>query len=360
MMKVSYVINSLATGGAERMLLRQIQHSRREPIIYTLGGAKDLKQEFVEAGASIVDVGSLKDGYPQVVWTLRNCLSSENPDIVHSHLPSAHIVARPASLLARIDDVVSTHHNVTRSPAYQSRVGTLEKATRIIDTTEIAVSDAVRQSQKNRVEFTSWEIIHNAIDVEAYHKRVVESTEVLFDSHSPVFLNVGRYVEQKGQETLIRAMPDVIEKHPDAAAVIVGWGQLESRLKELSRELGVSNHVYVTGKVPSVVDYYSEADVFILPSLWEGCPIVLIEAMAAGLPVVGTDTTAISEILTDEFAKMIPPRSPRELAEGMNSISETDLDLLGKNALQEVKKKFDISQLVQSHEELYKKIHAKG
>lgn len=355
-MQVSYVIDSLATGGAERMLLRQIQHSHREPTVYTLGGAKDLKEEYVEAGASIVDVGSLEDGYPQVVRTLRNYLSGEKPDIVHSHLPNAHIVARLAALLARIDDVISTHHNVARSSAYQSRVGILEKLTRPIDTAAIAVSDAVRQSLES-TGLASWEVIHNAIDVEAYHDRVEKSTGIQFDSHSPVFLNVGRYVEAKGQETLIRAMPSVVEQHPDAAAVIVGWGPLENRFKELSRDLGVSDHVFVTGKVPSVADYYFEADIFVLPSLWEGLPIVLTEAMAAGLPVVSTDIKAIQEVVTNDFAKTISPQSPIELAEGMNSIVENDINRLGEIAHKRARENFDISQLVNKHEKLYERIH---
>jgi len=356
-MQVSYVINSLATGGAERMLLRQIQYSPREPTVYTLGGAKDLKPEFEEAGSSIVDVGSLEDGYLRAVCTLRDHLSEEDPDIVHSHLPNAHIVARPACMLARIEDIVSTHHNVARSPGYQFRVGTLEKVTRPIDTTEIAVSDAVRRSQKSLVGPESWEVIHNAIDVEAYHNKVAESEGVQFDSHSPVFLNVGRYVEQKGQKTLIKAMSDVVEEFPDAAAVIVGWGSLESELRELTQDVGVSDNVFVTGKVPSVPDYYSGADIFVMSSVWEGFGIVLIEAMAAGLPIVGTDTTAIPEIVTEDFAKVAPPQSPEQLAEKMISVADSDTEVLGENALRQARKHFDITRLVEQHETLYERIY---
>jgi len=356
-MQVSYVINSLATGGAERMLLRQLQYSSRKPTVYILGGPKDLKPEFVEAGASIVDVGSLEDGYLRAVWTLRDHLSAEKPDIVHSHLPNAHIVARPACMLAKIEDVVSTHHNVAQSPAYQSRVGALEKVTRTIDTTEIAVSDAVGRSQKSSTGLTSWEVIHNAIDVEAYHNKVAESDGIQFDSHSPVFLNVGRYVKQKGQETLIKAMPDVVEAYPNAAAVIVGWGSLEAKLKELTREVGVSDNVFVTGKVPAVSDYYSEADIFVMPSLWEGLPIVLLEAMAAGLPVVGTDTIAIPEIVTEDFAKVVSPQSPEQLAEKMISVADGDTEVLGENAFRQARKHFDITRLVEQHETLYERIY---
>jgi len=352
-MNVSYVIDSLAAGGAENMLLRQIQHSEREPTVYKLGGSNDLEQAFSEAGASVIDIGDLTEGYFNILTRLYHHLNSEAPDILHAHLPTSQVVGRISGTIAGIDHIVSTHHNVRSSDAYQSLSGKLELLTRPLDDVEIAVSKAVRDSHTSAFGDPEWQVVYNAIDVESYRAKISSSDKLDFQEYDPIFLNIGRYVEQKGQVDLIRAMPAVLNEVPDAAVLIVGWGDLHTQLEDLAEEKGVADRVFVTGKVPSVYEYYATADIFVLPSRWEGFGIVLLEAMAGGIPIVSSDVSGISEVVTDEFGTLVPPQSPRELATAMKSMVDSDLEKLGTAALQRAHEKFSIEQMVRQQEAIY-------
>jgi glycosyltransferase involved in cell wall biosynthesis len=353
MTQVDFVIDSLATGGAERMLLRQLQHFDREPIVHKLGGPNDLKEEFVAADASIIDIGDLSSGYFQVVNRLRKELLASKPDVVHAHLPNAHVVARPAAKLAGVESVICTHHNVASSNSYRSTVGKLEKYTRFLDDVEVAVSETVRESHKMSFVSENWHVILNSIDVTGYHEKIKNAPRDLYEEYHPVFLNVGRYAPQKGQKDIIKAMPGVLDEFPKAIAVIVGWGELEESLNKLADDLGVTEHVSITGRVDTVYEYYNSADIFVFPSHWEGFGIVLLEAMAAELPTVGSDVGPIPELIDEKFGKTVPPKSPEDLAEDMISLGKLNIEKYGNAAYQNIKNNYSMNSYVDSYEKLY-------
>jgi glycosyltransferase involved in cell wall biosynthesis len=353
MKKIDFVIDSLATGGAERMLLRQIRHSDREPIVYKLGGPDDLKNEFVTSGASIIDIGDLSSGYFHIVNRLQKELLASKPDVVHAHLPNAHIVTRPAAKLAGVESVICTHHSVASSNSYQSTVGKLEKYTRFLDDVEVAVSETVRESHKMSFGSKNWHIIPNSINVIGYHEKVKNARRDLYEEYHPVFLNVGRYAPPKGQKDIIRAMPEVLDEFPEAVIVIVGWGELEESLNDLADDLKVSEHVSITGRSDSVYEYYDSADVFVFPSHWEGFGIVLLEAMAAGLPIIGSDVGPIPELINDDFGTIVPSKAPEDLAEAMISLSKSNTKKSGDAAFQHVKNKYSLQSYANQYESLY-------
>lgn len=356
MKKIEFVIDSLATGGAEQMLLRQLQHSDREPIVYKLGGSNDLKDEFVAAGASIIDIGDLSTGYSRLVNRLRKKLVVNKPDIVHAHLPNAHVVARPAAKLAGVESVICTHHNVASSNTYQSTVGKLEKYTRFLDDVEVAVSETVRESHETSFGSENWHVIPNSIDVTGYHEKVKNARGDLYGEYHPVFLNVGRYAPQKGQKDIIKAMPQVLDEFPEAIAVIVGRGELEGSLNELADDLGVTEHVSITGRVDTVYEYYNSADIFVFPSYWEGFGIVLLEAMAAELPIIGSDVGPIPELIDKKFGITIQSKVPEDLADAMISINKPNTKRSGDSAFQYVKENYSIRSYVLSYEKLYRRL----
>ena len=356
MKKIDFVIDSLATGGAEQMLLRQIRHSDREPTVYKLGGPDDLKDEFVTAGASIIDIGDLSSGYFQIVNRLRKELLASKPYVVHAHLPNAHIVTRPAAKLAGVESVVCTHHNIASSNTYQSTVGKLEKYTRFLDDVEVAVSETVRESHKMSLGSGNWHVVPNSIDVTGYHKKVKNARRDLYEEYHPIFLNVGRYAPPKGQKDIIKAMPKVLDEFPEAIVVIVGWGELEKSLNDLADELKVSEHVSVTGRSNSVYKYYNSADIFVFPSYWEGLPIVLLEAMAAGLPIIGSDIGPIPKLIKDDFGTIVPPKAPEDLAEAMISLSRSNTKKSGSTAYQHVRDRYNIRSHIINYRNIYRSL----
>ena len=117
-----------------------------------------------------------------------------------------------------------------------------------------------------------------------------------------VLVNVAWLMEKKGQTYLIKAMKSVLDSDPDVLCYIIGKGPLESELNAELFDLGLTERVILTGYLPleEMVLYMNAADLFVLPSLDEGNPIVMFEALSLGLPYVGTDVGGIPEIITDD------------------------------------------------------------
>nr|WP_277506462.1 glycosyltransferase [Haladaptatus sp. DYSN1] len=355
--QVSYVIESLAAGGAERMLLRQIRHSPRNPTVYTFGGAMDLKEEYRKEGARIVNLSKGSGGSWSLLYRLRQQLNAEEPDIVHSHLPTAHVLSRLATRSTDVKAVVSTHHSISNNFLDQSKAEKFEIITRPLSSVNIAISRAVKHSRKLSCFPTNWKILYHGIDVGNFNKNVIQGRNDNRTRDYPVFLNVGRYIDEKSQKDIIKAMPKVLEEFKNATAIIVGWGELEDDLRELSNDVGVSENVQITGKSLDIHTHYANADVFVMSSLNEGFGIVLLEAMAARLPIVGTNTSSIPEIVNSEFGILVPPNSANDLADAMISMAKSDTWLKGKKAHQFARDRFSIERMVEKHEEVYRIVY---
>lgn len=132
----------------------------------------------------------------------------------------------------------------------------------------------------------------------------------------PTIGAVGRLVKQKGLRYLIEAMPAIITEHRDLKLIIAGDGPEERSLKALAERLGVSNNVFFLGHVKNPLAVISQLDVFVLPSIWEGLPYVLLEAMLLKRPIVASRIFGISEIIRDgEDGILVQPRSAQNIAD---------------------------------------------
>lgn len=139
------------------------------------------------------------------------------------------------------------------------------------------------------------DVIYNGIDIEEF--RPFEGVRY----GPPTILCVARLIQRKGIDYLIKALPVISKAHPDVRLVIVGEGNMEQELKKLVSELGVKERVDFRGYVrhDELPGIYREADIFVLPSLWEGMSNTLLEAIASGLPVVVTETGGTAELVKD-------------------------------------------------------------
>ena len=168
------------------------------------------------------------------------------------------------------------------------------------------------------------EVIYNGIDIEEF----TPSVEGEADSFS--IICVSRLIQRKCVDYLLRAMPVVIGEHPHVHLVIVGEGDMEEDLKKLSKELGLESNVSFRGYVrhEGLPELYRNADLFVLPSLWEGMSNTLLEAMATGLPVIVTDTGGTAELVSDNG--IVVPKQNSE------AISEAILRLINDSSLRVV------------------------
>jgi glycosyltransferase involved in cell wall biosynthesis len=176
------------------------------------------------------------------------------------------------------------------------------------------------------------------------------------DSPTPVIGTIARLSRQKGIDILIDALPGILEHWPAARCVVVGTGPLEEQLRERAVRRGVSASITfrldLVGTARTALDDF---DLFVLPSRWEGMPIALLEAAAAGLPCIATDVGGIREILRDGVSGRVVGTSPA-------AIAEAAVDALGAPATRErwgaaarahVSEAFPLERMVAATEALY-------
>lgn len=362
-MNVCYLIDTLANGGAETMLLRLLRANGWDSIDHSvcyMGRSHQLREDFEQIGVKVVDFGNVPTTDPLAAFRAYRYFRENDIDILHNHLPDSQVVGRVLGRLAGINPIISTHHNTHLGPPYRSITGRLERKTRWIDSIEIAVSEAVQESLATRSDSETWKVIPNAIDVNEFSTCVEKAdTEEVRDrfnlQEGPVFLNIGRYTEQKQQRQLVTAMDIARDSIPDSKLLLVGWGEQEESLKRQVRERGLEDRVFVTGRVPEVYPYYAVADAFVLSSRYEGLPIVLIEAMAAGLPLIVSDLPGMREVVGDA-GRLASPSDADALAEVMMQLSDQSTRNEHSRSARDRIEKFDINAAVAQHRELYREL----
>lgn len=144
-----------------------------------------------------------------------------------------------------------------------------------------------------------------------------------------IIITVGNLTEVKGHKYLIQAMAKIVKQKKDIICIIVGGGKLENRLNAEIKKLGLKNYIKLVGQRPhnEIPLWMNAADVFVLPSLCEGNPTVMFEALGVGLPFVGTTVGGIPEIIiSEDYGLLCPPKDPECLAEKILTALEKDWD----------------------------------
>jgi glycosyltransferase involved in cell wall biosynthesis len=176
-------------------------------------------------------------------------------------------------------------------------------------------------------------------------------------SSAPVIGTIGRLHVQKGHRFLIDAMLEILRRMPGAQLVIIGGGSLKNALATQAREQGVEASIEFAGETTDSPAALRGMDLFVLPSLWEGFPIVLLEAMASGLPIVATAVDGVTEMLSDrETGLLVPPQRADLLAGAVDALLRDDAlrRRLGEAARADVRARFGVERMVRETEDVYK------
>ena len=151
--------------------------------------------------------------------------------------------------------------------------------------------------------------------------RVAARRELGLDARRPVVMTVGRLTLMKGHRYLVEAVPLLLRSFPDLVVVVIGEGDLRGTLSERAERLGVAHAVRFVGHRSDARELLGAADVFVLPSIHEGMPLAVLEAMDAGLPVVGTRIVGTSEAVADGISgRLVPPGRPPALAAALEEL----------------------------------------
>jgi glycosyltransferase involved in cell wall biosynthesis len=263
-------------------------------------------------------------------------LRTERVEVLHIHLVG-YTGGRWALLAARLARVPATVCTIQITPAQRERW--LTRLDRRITTAGVDRFIAVSQVSRQRlVDYLGQSpakiaVIPNAVELERYATAPALAGDSVRTRHgvSPdaVLLGaVARLSPQKGLSYLIDALPAIVAQQPRVQVLLVGDGPLRAALEAQATALGVRDRVHFAGPQEDVPSYLRAMDLFVLPSLFEGLPLAVLEAMAAALPVVATAVDGTPEAVEDGVTgRLVPPRDAAAFA-------ETVLDLLRDPAAQ--------------------------
>jgi len=296
-------------------------------------------------------------------------LERQRIDILHTHGGVAGLYGRWAAHKSRTPVVVHTLHGIHylhyRNLLLKGAFILLERIfTRFTDAL-ILVSDADRKraAALKLAPESKMFVIKNGIDfTEAKERDYLEKKkkELGLDLSQPIVGTVARLHRQKGLIYLLRAAREVQQAIPEVKILIVGGGPLHLKLERAVLRAGLGNCLVFMGERKDAQELLSLFDVFVLSSLWEGLPYVLIEASALGKPIVATDVDGVKEVIKNgETGILVPPRNPKKLAEAIiRLLQKKDFALkLGERAKKTIPLKYSLSRMVEEVQNLYLKLY---
>jgi len=236
----------------------------------------------------------------RAVAEIRRLLKMHNVDVLHPHGYKADLYALAAARAGNRVALLATSHNWPSKLLSMRAYAALDRlALRRFDKV-VVVSDVVAGIlRRSGVAADQIELIPNGVDLERFSNASPKLRSELGLGENPVVGFVGRLVPEKGGALLIRAARQVLAAYPKTLFVLVGEGPARQQWTELAAELGVDKHIILTGERGDMPEVYASFDLMVLPSQIEAMPMCLLEAMAAGKPVIATNVGAIPRLVVD-------------------------------------------------------------
>lgn len=370
-LKVCHVVSGDLWAGAEVQVgsllsaLRQFQDLRVSAVLLNKGRLLD---ELLRAEISVTVFDESQMNGWALLNELRAYFQETRPHIIHSHRYKEHILSAIAAKLSHNASLVQTVHGLEESlrgwaalkMAVYRWLNTF--CGRMVANGFVGVSEEITGVLKRRYPASNVRCIRNGIDLGKVKPRVsgsVMRAKLEIPANAFVVGTVCRLTPIKGINELLMAMALVAKVHGKQSnkLVIVGDGPLRRSLEHLAEEQGIAADTLFLGARADVFDVMSTFDILALPSLHEGVPMVLLEAMAVGVPIVASNVGGIPEIVdNDKEARLVPPQNPQALAQAIADL-EADpqlRDRLQKAARERVESESSIQKTATLMRDLYR------
>ena len=326
-----FIITSLAYGGAETQLVqlaRRLRSRRWNVRIVSMIPPQAFVEEFEQTGIPVYSL-DMRRGVPdpRALFRLAAILRRERPQVVHSHMVHANLLARMVRPIARVPVLVCTAHNINEGGRLR------EIAYRLSDplcdlTTQVSRAGLERSVRVGAVPGHRIRFFPNGVDAENFRPDPEARRRIRWEldvGDAFAWLAVGRFEKNKDYPNMLRAFARLRREH-EGLLLIAGGGSLRGEAERLAAELGVAASVKFLGIRKDVPGLMNAADAYLMSSAWEGMPIVLLEASATGLPVVATDVGGNGEVvLNGRSGLLVPPGDPEALARAMLRLREMQI-----------------------------------
>jgi len=375
-MRIVQLVNNLDMGGLERLAvdLAYCQLAEgHEPILYCLTHPGRLAAEASARGVCVRSFEKPPGPHLSTVWKMTRQLRHDRPDILHTHNHLVHHYGVVSGVLAKVPVIVNTRHraefrfvagpegsqNTTESPDKKSDL--IFRATLPWVGCVVLISEATRQFfvRYRGIPEEKTRVILNGAHLERFLKAPAHPGSKLPRVRFGI---AARFVGEKDHFTLLRAFAIVAAEIPGAELRIAGDGFLRDRLVEFVNELNLADRVAFVGALPDTAEFLSQLDIFVLSSLNEGLPLALLEAMAAGVPVVATRAGGVEEAARDGYsAYLAEPGDSDGLARAMIRMArEPDMARIGALGRQIVQERFRIEGTWREYHKLFLSLGARA
>lgn len=317
---VLHIIPGLKLGGSESLLFNMVKSSSKNlfhhQVLCTDPGGYFI-DEFrkINVPVSIVDFGIKHESNYLKIPTLIRRVDEISPDIIHSHSQKYHLIMFPlmALLLKKRPLFFNTIHDQYRFKHYFKPI-LFEKIANRVMTGQIAISKEVKKYHTDTFHANENKIfvVENGIDLSPF----IPKQSVPFRKR---IVTVANLRTDKGYFIALEAVRQLLPSHPDLSYHIIGDGHLRTEIQNFIQGNNLSDHIHLYGSRPNVPQILSDMDIFMLPSLIEGFGLAVVEALAAGLPVLATDNGGVPEILENGKCGILAKTGDvQSLKEGLN------------------------------------------
>jgi glycosyltransferase involved in cell wall biosynthesis len=361
--RVLHLITRLPVGGAERLLVdvaRNLPKSRYESIVCCIQDRGPLADEVEAAGLRVIELRRMQTKRFDwgAIGALTTLLRKERIALVHAHLYHANLYGRLAALRARVPAIATVHNTYTRTKWHRRL---LNRWLAAAGARVIAVSDDIRRdvARYDGVPEERITMLQNGIDLSRARSTLSrqEARRRLGLADDGFVLGcLARLEEQKGHRYLLEALPAGVR------LVIAGDGRLRGALEAQAEQLGLADRVSFLGTRRDVADILAALDAYVMPSLWEGLSLALLEAMAARLPVIASDVGGVSQVAADgAWCLRVPPADVPALAAAIGRLAAESPErraALGNQARQRVEEAFSLEAMLSRLTRVYDEVLA--
>lgn len=355
-MKILYVITGLGQGGAERVvcdLADKMYEKGNEVKIAYLTGEVLTQSTNIEIELIKINLNGLLTivkSYKKLVTIIKEF----EPDVVHTHMVHANILARLVRLTTPIKKLICTAHSANEGG--KLRMG-LYRITHYLSDITTNVSNFASNAyiEKKAVPENGIITVYNGVNFNNFkYDNLARShleTELNLDPKTKVILAVGRFHPAKNYPNLLKAIKILKDKHVlPFKLLIAGDGELREEIEQLIHDLELNDYIILLGRRNDIPKLMSACDVFVLSSDYEGLPTVLIEALACQAHAVSTDVSGAREII-HKYENIVPTNNPIALSESI--FDALKLSNKNKDGAEYIRAKFDLDIISKQWLEIY-------
>lgn len=374
MAKTCHLITGLGIGGSEIQLyhlVTRINHERFSPFVVSMLEPGPVGKMFSDAGISVYSLG-MRKGFKALFTHLRGAyrfykiIHKEKADIIILFMYPAILLGRFIGKLTGVYCIISSFRFSPR----KNFMGQIEnfalRSTSWVDKLTCVNSEKVAAEwlANKVISLKKLRVVPNGVVLSKFISPSLRNrTGHLYSrrsNNSFIWVAIGRLTLQKDFFNLLDAFGRVAKSFSHCSLYIAGDGPLKQELKAKIQGMGLKDRIYLVGVCKDIPTLLYQADALVLSSVWESLPNVILEAMAAGLPIVATDIGGVRELVSDgEDGFLVPCHEPMSLAEAMMhlmTITKQKRTEMGERGRAIAKKKYNINIIVKKWEALYKEV----